>query len=56
MIPLTINLPLDEYRRQVARILVSASECKLDKAGVNAAVKFRRRARSLQVIITRYEK
>jgi len=41
---------------QVARLLVSASECKLEKAGVNAAVKFRRRAHSLQIIITRYEK
>jgi len=54
MIPLAIDLPLDEYRRQVARLLVWASECEPDKAGTAAATKLRRRASNLQTIITQY--
>jgi hypothetical protein len=54
MIPLTIALPLDEYRRQVARLLVWASECGADEAGIAAATKLRRRAANLQTIITQY--
>jgi hypothetical protein len=48
-------LPLDDYRRQVAWLLVQAHECKPDRAGVSAALKLRHRADILQTIITMYE-
>ena len=46
---------LNEYRRQVAWLLVQAGECDASAAGICAAVSFRRRARNLQAVITRYE-
>jgi hypothetical protein len=55
MAPTPASLPLNEYRRQVARLLLQAKECKPSKVGICAALKFRDRARNLQTIITRYE-
>jgi hypothetical protein len=56
MAPTPASLPLNEYRRQVARLLLQAKECKTNKAGICAAFKLRDRARKLQTIITRYER
>lgn len=55
MAPTTAALPLDDYRRQVARLLIQAKECRPDEAGVSAALKLRHRADLLQTIITMYE-
>jgi len=46
---------LDEYRRQVDWLLAQAGECDASVAAAGAAMNFRRRARNLQAIITRYE-
>jgi len=54
MTPAPADLPLNEYRLQVARLLVQADKCKIDKAGIGAALKLRRRARNLQAIITKH--
>ena len=46
---------LKEHRRQVAWLLVQAAECEASTVGICAAVNFRRRARNLQAVVTRYE-
>ena len=55
MVQTSISQSLNEYRRQVAWLLVQADECESSTAGVCAAVNFRRRARNLQTLITRYD-
>jgi hypothetical protein len=54
MAPTTVALPLDDYRRQVVRLLSQAKQCGPDEAGISAALKLRHRADILQTVITMY--